>query len=77
MATYEGEHNHIVHGAQISIGLTQNEVTDLIPAKSSGGFNVILDQFTVQKMASSLTRDPTFTSALAAAISGKILEHTV
>ncbi|XP_023894034.2 probable WRKY transcription factor 60 isoform X2 [Quercus suber] len=33
-------------------------------------------QFLVQQMASSLTKDPNFTSALAAAISGRILDYT-
>ncbi|KAI9107017.1 hypothetical protein K1719_022545 [Acacia pycnantha] len=78
VATYEGEHNHIARGTQASVGLTQSEVIDPIhPAKSSGGLNVFSDQLLVQKMASSLTRDPTFTSALATAISGRILQHTV
>ncbi|XP_059461538.1 probable WRKY transcription factor 40 isoform X2 [Corylus avellana] len=35
-----------------------------------------LQQFLVQQMASSLTRDPNFTAALAAAISGRILDST-
>ncbi|KAK4277239.1 hypothetical protein QN277_015261 [Acacia crassicarpa] len=78
VATYEGVHNHIARGTQVSVGLTQSEGIDPIhPAKSSGGLNVISDQLLLQKMASSLTRDPTFTSALATAISGRILEHTV
>ncbi|KAL0016524.1 hypothetical protein SO802_003593 [Lithocarpus litseifolius] len=34
-------------------------------------------QFLVQQMASSLTKDPNFTSALAAAISGRILDYTM
>ncbi|TQE11174.1 hypothetical protein C1H46_003180 [Malus baccata] len=34
-------------------------------------------QFLVQQMASSLTKDPNFTSALAAAISGRISDHTM
>lgn len=32
-------------------------------------------QFLVEQMASSLTKDPNFTTALAAAISGKIFQH--
>jgi hypothetical protein len=35
-----------------------------------------LQQFLVQQMASSLTRDPNFTAALAAAISGRIYDST-
>lgn len=35
-----------------------------------------LQHFLVQQMASSLTRDPNFTAALAAAISGRILDST-
>ncbi|KAL5558222.1 hypothetical protein UlMin_034433 [Ulmus minor] len=38
--------------------------------------NPVLKQFLVQHMASSLTRDPNFTAAVAAAISGRILNHT-
>ncbi|XP_054799153.1 WRKY transcription factor 18-like [Prosopis cineraria] len=73
VATYEGEHNHIVQGAQ-------SEVMDPIhPAKSSTAIadQDFIHQFLAQQMASSLARDPDFTSALAAAISGKILERTV
>lgn len=35
----------------------------------------LVEQFLVEKMASSLTRNPSFTEALAAAISTKILEY--
>ncbi|KAK8484295.1 hypothetical protein V6N13_145042 [Hibiscus sabdariffa] len=35
-----------------------------------------IQQVLVQQMAASLTRDPNFTAALAAAISGKVLDHT-
>jgi hypothetical protein len=38
--------------------------------------NPRIHEFLVQQMASSLTRDPNFTSALAAAISGRILDHS-
>ena len=34
-------------------------------------------QFLVQQMASSLTKDPNFTTALAAAISGRFLDYTM
>ncbi|XP_062098087.1 probable WRKY transcription factor 40 isoform X2 [Humulus lupulus] len=36
----------------------------------------VLHQFLVQQMASSLTRDPNFTAALATAISGNLLDNT-
>ncbi|RVW54171.1 putative WRKY transcription factor 40 [Vitis vinifera] len=36
----------------------------------------VVQQFLVEQMASSLTRDPSFTAALAAAISGRILDQT-
>lgn len=36
----------------------------------------VLQQILVQKMASSLTRDPNFTAAVAAAISGRIFDDT-
>lgn len=35
-----------------------------------------IQQFLVQQMATSLTRDPNFTAALATAISGRILDQT-
>ncbi|XP_028782653.1 WRKY transcription factor 18 [Neltuma alba] len=75
VATYEGEHNHIMHGAQ-------SEVIDPIPVNSNAGPSEIIDQnssrqFLVQQMVSSLSKDPIFKSALATAISGRILEHTV
>lgn len=37
----------------------------------------IFQQFLVQQMASSLTKDPNFTAALASAISGRILDYTM
>lgn len=36
----------------------------------------VVQQFLVEQMASSLTRDPSFTAALAAAISGRILDQS-
>ena len=45
-----------------------------------GGLNIdqtpVLQHILVQQMASSLTRDPNFTAALAAAISGRIFDHS-
>ena len=85
VATYEGEHNH-GHGTELSPVSSLSEATN-----RSGGQSVRIDlinsglvdnaqksiqQFLVQQMATSLTKDPTFTAALATAISGRILDKT-
>lgn len=102
VATYEGEHNHGHHRAEISLPLvsSQGEAPEgSVPVSSpttpiirSTVPNVPFDlvqsslvdnteklstqQFLVQQMATSLTRDPNFTAALATAISGRILGQT-
>ena len=101
VATYEGEHNHGRHQAEISLVSSQSiEIPSVsVPVSSptpniisSGGPAATLDlvqsgfvdnaqkssihQFLVQHMATSLTRDPNFTAALATAISGKIIDKT-
>jgi len=45
------------------------DLVDNVPKSS-------IHQFLVQQMATSLTNDPNFTTALATAISGRILDHT-
>lgn len=87
VTTYEGEHNHgEEHQTEITansgksesgsggrieaLELVQSKVVDMNAQKS------LMQQFLVQQMATSLTRDPNFTAALASAISGRILDHT-
>ncbi|XP_047167669.1 probable WRKY transcription factor 40 [Vigna umbellata] len=80
VTTYEGEHNHGEHQTETSgnsgksesgeaLELVQSRVVDMNGQKS------LIQQFLVQQMATSLTRDPNFTAALASAISGN-LHHT-
>ncbi|OMO61573.1 DNA-binding WRKY [Corchorus capsularis] len=44
--------------------------------KKAGDSPAAIQQILVQQMAASLTRDPNFTAALAAAISGRVVDHT-
>ncbi|KAM3282249.1 WRKY transcription factor 18 [Capsicum chacoense] len=79
VAVYEGEHNH-PHPSQAEItvplvnqGVTTdptflNKLMEDIDTNS-------LQQHLVEQMASSLTSSPSFTAAVAAAISGKIFEY--
>ncbi|XP_044479624.1 probable WRKY transcription factor 40 [Mangifera indica] len=63
------------HGSPISF--------DLAKSKSSGNDRVVkprieapeMKKFLVEQMASTLTKDPNFTTALAAAISGRMFQH--
>ncbi|KAH0645256.1 hypothetical protein KY284_033140 [Solanum tuberosum] len=79
VAVYEGEHNH-PHPSQteITVPLVNQDVTT-DPTFSNKFMEDIdpnsLQQHLVQQMASSLTSSPTFTAAVAAAISGKIFEY--
>ncbi|XP_027355610.1 probable WRKY transcription factor 40 [Abrus precatorius] len=101
VTTYEGEHNHALQQAEISVSSSQSETCSVsVPSSSplpspmnrNTGPTVTLDlvqsklvdinaqkssiqKFIVQQMATSLTRDPNFTAALANAISGRILDH--
>ncbi|KAJ9702616.1 hypothetical protein PVL29_004382 [Vitis rotundifolia] len=57
----------------IQPGLANNTAKNLVhEVKEKPG----VQQFLVEQMASSLTRDPSFTAALAAAISGRILDQS-
>lgn len=96
VATYEGEHNHGHHRAEISLVSSKGEApvssptTPMIQSKVPNvPFDLVqsslvdynaekssIQQFLVQQMATSLTRDPNFTATLATAISGRILDHT-
>lgn len=79
VATYEGEHNHVdnINGS----GITESSSDQLIQRSGSMVDNTTsttkIHQFLVQQMASSLTRDPNFTSALANAISGRFLHNHI
>ncbi|KAH1252743.1 putative WRKY transcription factor 40 [Glycine max] len=59
-----------VLGPIVTLDLVQSKVVDINAQNSS------FQQFLVQQMATSLTRDPNFTAALASAISGRILDDT-
>ncbi|GAV83654.1 WRKY domain-containing protein [Cephalotus follicularis] len=88
VATYEGEHNHM-HPSRPELLLGSSPTSNLTsdptaaPMRStvksvqkSEEAPAAIQQLLVQKMASSLTRDPNFTAALAAAISGRYLDQT-
>ncbi|MBA0777834.1 hypothetical protein Gotri_005802, partial [Gossypium trilobum] len=64
VATYEGEHNHHEHhhSPPAEISLSSN---------NTPSSNTAIQQILVHQMAASLSRDPNFTAALAAAISGR------
>lgn len=62
VATYEGEHTHgNMDSTTIAVDLTQPDVK---PPE--------IRRVMVEQMASSLAKDPSFTDALASAISGRI-----
>ncbi|XP_060208231.1 probable WRKY transcription factor 40 [Lycium barbarum] len=79
IATYEGDHNH-PHPSQIEVTvpfINQGITTD---SRFLNKFMEDIDknslqQHLVEQMASSLTSNPSFTAAVAAAISGKIYEY--
>ncbi|XP_020237885.1 probable WRKY transcription factor 40 [Cajanus cajan] len=62
--------NRSAAGPIVTLDLVQSKLVDINAQKSS------IQQFLVQQMATSLTRDPNFTAALATAISGRFLEDT-
>ncbi|KAL8456972.1 hypothetical protein ACS0TY_034990 [Phlomoides rotata] len=81
VATYEGEHNH--PHPPLPKGETTTNVAsyaaptitiDLTKPKPEETSRVDLQHYFVEHMASTLTRDPTFKAALAAAISGNFLQ---
>lgn len=75
VAVYEGEHNHPhpCH-AEITVPLMNQDVpTD--PRFMEDIDTNSIQQHLVEQMASSLTSNPSFTAAVAAAISGKIFEY--
>ncbi|XP_061365262.1 probable WRKY transcription factor 40 [Gastrolobium bilobum] len=62
--------NRSAAGPTVTLDLVQSRSVDNAQKSS------IHQQFLVQQMATSLTRDPNFTAALATAISGTFLNHT-
>ncbi|CAN8326832.1 unnamed protein product [Cochlearia groenlandica] len=85
VATYEGTHNHL--GPNASEGDATSQVgssTVTLDLVNGGGHSIGLEknergtmqEFLVQQMASSLTKDSKFTAALAAAISGRLMEQS-
>ncbi|CAA2946604.1 probable WRKY transcription factor 40 [Olea europaea subsp. europaea] len=89
VATYEGEHNH-PQVSKLEMTSSSNHYVTLSSVPCSTRPSITLDltrqktsskvnrpefqQFLVEQMASALTKDPNFKSALAAAISGKFLQ---
>ncbi|KAE8718909.1 CBL-interacting protein kinase 25 [Hibiscus syriacus] len=83
VATYEGVHNHAQPSAGTTngalpgtLGLTQSDGHGGGARKLAGETNApTIQQILVQQMAASLTRNPNFTAALAAAISGRAADQ--
>ncbi|MCD9561082.1 hypothetical protein HAX54_020040 [Datura stramonium] len=79
VAVYEGEHNHPHPSqAEITVPLVNQSVTTApkFLNKLMEDINTnSLQQHLVEQMASSLTSNPSFTAAVAAAISGKFFEY--
>lgn len=73
VATYEGEHNHepISH-VKIPFASIDLDLKKTSPFHEE--HRPDLQHFLVQQMASSLTKDPNFTAALAAAVTGRMSE---
>lgn len=76
VATYEGTHNHpgphASGSSTVKLDLVQGGIGPLEDKKERGTIQEVL----MQQMASSLTNDPKFTAALAAAISGRLVEQS-
>uniref|UniRef100_A0A1J3CGX8 Putative WRKY transcription factor 60 n=1 Tax=Noccaea caerulescens TaxID=107243 RepID=A0A1J3CGX8_NOCCA len=76
VATYEGTHNHAGSNAggsrTVKLDLVQGGLGQVEGKKERGTVREVL----MQQMASSLTSDPNFTAALAAAISGRLVEQS-
>ncbi|XP_016478429.1 putative WRKY transcription factor 40 [Nicotiana tabacum] len=79
VATYEGEHNHpLPSQAQVTVPLINQNVTtnpSFLNKFMQDIDTTSLQQVLVAQMASSLTKNPSFTAAVAAAISGKFFEY--
>ncbi|KAL1210403.1 WRKY transcription factor 18 [Cardamine amara subsp. amara] len=84
VATYEGTHNHLGPNAFEGDATSQVGSSTVNLDLVHGGHRLALDknerntmqEVLVQQMASSLTKDSKFTAALAAAISGRLMEQS-
>ncbi|CAG7898397.1 unnamed protein product [Brassica rapa] len=85
VATYEGTHNHLGPNASegdatsqggsstVTLDMVHHGGQRLATEKNERG---MMQEFLVQQMASSLTNDSNFTAALAAAITGRLMEQS-
>ncbi|KAG2319505.1 hypothetical protein Bca4012_054257 [Brassica carinata] len=84
VATYEGTHNHLGPNASEGDATTQVGSSTVTLDMVHGGHRLALEknkrgtmqEVLVQQMASSLTNDSNFTAALAAAITGRLMEQS-
>ncbi|KAF2585472.1 hypothetical protein F2Q70_00034129 [Brassica cretica] len=84
VATYEGTHNHLGPNASEGDATSQVGSRTVTLDMVHGGHSLALEKneretmqdVLVQQMASSLTKDSKFTAALAAAISGRLMEQS-
>ena len=84
VATYEGTHNHLGPNASEGDATSQVGSRTVTLDMVHGGHSLVLEKneretmqdVLVQQMASSLTKDSKFTAALAAAISGRLMEQS-
>ncbi|KAJ0262921.1 WRKY domain-containing protein [Hirschfeldia incana] len=75
VATYEGTHNHLgPNGSEGDVTSQVGSSTVTLDLVHSG--QGTMQDVLVQQMASSLTKDSKFTAALAAAISGRLMEQS-
>ncbi|KAK9076129.1 hypothetical protein SSX86_004462 [Deinandra increscens subsp. villosa] len=74
VVTYEGEHNHRSSTQEAACALASNEGGISSSSERKLINSQKLDEVLVEQMATYLSKDPNFTSELAAAISSKILE---
>lgn len=72
VATYEGEHNHGHQPPATRTKIPAVEVSLMKSKKAEEGSSELHRSF-VEQMASSLTNDPAFKSALAVVLSGRML----
>lgn len=84
VATYEGTHNHLGPNASEGDATSQVGSSTVTLDLVHGGHRLALEknerntmqEVLIQQMASSLTKDSKFTAALAAAISGRLMEQS-
>ena len=75
VATYEGTHNHLgPNGSEGDVTSQVGSSTVTLDLVRSG--QGTMQEVLVQQMASSLTNDSNFTAALAAAITGRLMEQS-